>query len=491
MTTTMSETTLWQRNLASLIRSGLFSGAEVIDSKGLHAVVGIYGDGSHSAPLAKYGNRFRAEDAVTVVRQIAEPRPSLNSTEFRPPSSGNARAARVERIGDPFDHAAQAAQRCAADQVGSRKPPRGAGRAGLGPQPLCRRSGVPTSWPSACFAWFRYSWTNCTAIAPSPTAEATLLTEPDRTSPAAKTPGRLASSRNGGRSRRPEGRLGEGRPGQDEPLGVALDLRRQPVGPRLGSDEAEQRRRPQRPDLPRLLVDKLDLAEVSLARRPVNLGVAEHLDPGMFLDPPGQVGGHILVEVVASDHQVDLPHPGGEEDGGLTGGVAAADDHHLRPLAHLGLDGRGGVVDAAALELPAPFHRKSSVVGPGGDQHAPRRDGLSAVELDHREPPLERQAHGLGRDGDVSPELVRLHEGALRQLASRDPGREAQVVLDPHAPTSLSPGGPSLQHHRPQPLRRAVDRRREPRRPGPGHDQVVHPGLQRPAEAEGLREIAV
>lgn len=73
MTTTMSETTLWQRDLASLIRSGLFSGAEVIESKGLHSVVGIYGDGSHSAPLAKYGNRYRADDALAVVRQIAEP----------------------------------------------------------------------------------------------------------------------------------------------------------------------------------------------------------------------------------------------------------------------------------------------------------------------------------------------------------------------------------------------------------------------------------
>jgi hypothetical protein len=73
MTTTIAETTLWQRNLASLVRSGLFAGAEVIDSKGLHAVVGVYGDGSYSAPLAKYGNRYRAEDAVSVVRQLVEP----------------------------------------------------------------------------------------------------------------------------------------------------------------------------------------------------------------------------------------------------------------------------------------------------------------------------------------------------------------------------------------------------------------------------------
>src|SRR5947209_14884280 len=47
----------------------------------------------------------------------------------------------------------------------------------------------------------RYSWTNWTAIAPSPTAEATRLTEPARTSPAANTPARLVSSRNGWRRR--------------------------------------------------------------------------------------------------------------------------------------------------------------------------------------------------------------------------------------------------------------------------------------------------
>ena len=38
-----------------------------------------------------------------------------------------------------------------------------------------------------------------TAMAPSPTAEATRLTFPERTSPAAKTPGALVSSRRGGR----------------------------------------------------------------------------------------------------------------------------------------------------------------------------------------------------------------------------------------------------------------------------------------------------
>src|SRR5262249_51147662 len=44
------------------------------------------------------------------------------------------------------------------------------------------------------------SWARRIAIDPSPTAEATRFTEPWRTSPAAKTPGRLVSSEKGRRS---------------------------------------------------------------------------------------------------------------------------------------------------------------------------------------------------------------------------------------------------------------------------------------------------
>jgi hypothetical protein len=41
--------------------------------RGLHAVVGVYGDGSHSAPLAKYADRRRAEDVLGLVRRMADP----------------------------------------------------------------------------------------------------------------------------------------------------------------------------------------------------------------------------------------------------------------------------------------------------------------------------------------------------------------------------------------------------------------------------------
>ncbi len=55
-------------------------------------------------------------------------------------------------------------------------------------------------WPSSTITAFEtYSastrWTNCTAIDPSPTADATRFTLPDLISPTANTPGRLVSSR--------------------------------------------------------------------------------------------------------------------------------------------------------------------------------------------------------------------------------------------------------------------------------------------------------
>jgi len=72
----LADTQLWQRNLASLIRSGLFSRAETGENHGLHTVVGVYGDGTYSAPLAKYADARRADDAAFLVNQLASAEPS-------------------------------------------------------------------------------------------------------------------------------------------------------------------------------------------------------------------------------------------------------------------------------------------------------------------------------------------------------------------------------------------------------------------------------
>src|SRR5437764_438058 len=72
MSAKLAETQLWQRNLASLIRSGLFTRAEIGEANGLYTVVGVYGDGSHSAVLAKYADFRRATDAADLANLLAK-----------------------------------------------------------------------------------------------------------------------------------------------------------------------------------------------------------------------------------------------------------------------------------------------------------------------------------------------------------------------------------------------------------------------------------
>ena len=71
MTTKVAETQLWQQNLASLIRSGLFSRAATGELNGLFTVVGIYADQTSSAPVAKYSDLRRATDAANLVNRLA------------------------------------------------------------------------------------------------------------------------------------------------------------------------------------------------------------------------------------------------------------------------------------------------------------------------------------------------------------------------------------------------------------------------------------
>lgn len=71
MTAKLADIQLWQRNLASLIRSGLFTKAEIRRVNALHMIVGVYGDGTTSAPLAKYADIRRAEDSMFLINQLA------------------------------------------------------------------------------------------------------------------------------------------------------------------------------------------------------------------------------------------------------------------------------------------------------------------------------------------------------------------------------------------------------------------------------------
>lgn len=79
MMTKLAETQLWQRTLASLIRSGLFLRADTGESHGLYTVIGVYRDGTFSAPLAKYADARRALDAANLANQLSESHASIEA----------------------------------------------------------------------------------------------------------------------------------------------------------------------------------------------------------------------------------------------------------------------------------------------------------------------------------------------------------------------------------------------------------------------------
>ncbi len=79
MTAKLADTQLWQHNLISLIRSGLFLRAETRLSNGLFTVVGVYTDETTSAPLAKYSDPRRADDAANLVNRLASVIPAVEA----------------------------------------------------------------------------------------------------------------------------------------------------------------------------------------------------------------------------------------------------------------------------------------------------------------------------------------------------------------------------------------------------------------------------
>ena len=76
-------------------------------------------------------------------------------------------------------------------------------------------------------------------------------------------------------------------------------------------------------------------------------------------------------------------------------------------------------------------------------------------------------------DGESSTKLLCLHLSAIGKLLSRDPGREAKIVLDLGAGARLSARRDALYHQRRKPLRGSVHRRSKTRRTGADNDEVI------------------
>ncbi len=180
----------------------------------------------------------------------------------------------------------------------------------------------------------------------------------------------------------------------------------------------------------------------------------------------------------------------GEEDGGLPGGVRAADDDHGLVLARLGLGERRAVVDAAAVELLDARRLEPAVGDAGGhEQRVPGQLGAVGERHDALRPARLERADLLDRE-QLGAEAARLVVRAAREVGAREPVGEAEVVLDPRGLAGLAAGRLALHEHGAQALRGAVHGGGEPGRAAADDDQVVEVelGVRRQAEAPGELE---
>ena len=203
-----------------------------------------------------------------------------------------------------------------------------------------------------------------------------------------------------------------------------------------------------------------------------------------------QVLGHRLAEVGAAVQEGDEGAAAGQPDRRLRGRVAAADDADPLAAAELPLGRAGGVEDADPLVVVEVVDRQAPVFGAGREQHRAGDDLVAFLEPD--QVALLARLERLGAVGRrrAGAELARLGDRAAGQLAAADPGREAEVVLDPPRGAGLAAEHGALDHQRVEALGGAVDGGAEPGRAAAEDQQVdllalaqLQPDPQRRARA--------
>ena len=199
------------------------------------------------------------------------------------------------------------------------------------------------------------------------------------------------------------------------------------------------------------------------AQKVHDLRVAEHCDVGGGRDPIDQIARHRFREARPAHQHLHLARMAGEENRRLPRRVASAQQGHLFVAAESGLDRRGPVRDAAALELRQVRDLRAAIAGAGGHHHRPRPDTPAVGEVEDvhwiraRALGSAVQPLDLGGEAELHPELLRLGESARHQRLPRDTGGKAQIILNARAGAGLSSKGVRFQDQDREALRCSVD----------------------------------
>ena len=182
------------------------------------------------------------------------------------------------------------------------------------------------------------------------------------------------------------------------------------------------------------------------------------------------------------------PRVGGEEHRRLARGVAGADDVDVEAV-------RRSAPRCAPRRRRCPCRRAGRSRRSSSCRHATPHARM-IVRARRTSPPSRctcaspASMRVIGaRHQDLGSEPPRLLQRAARELVAGDARREAEVVLDPRRRAGLAAGRLALDDDRAEALRGAVDRRREPRRPGADDRRCRTPASAGSVvEAEQLRD---
>jgi hypothetical protein len=179
-----------------------------------------------------------------------------------------------------------------------------------------------------------------------------------------------------------------------------------------------------------------------------------------------QVLRHLVAQGVAAHQERHLLGVPGEVEGGLAGGVSGADDGHPAS-AHGSRLGRGGAVeDAPPDQRLQPFGAQPSPRDAHREDHRSRHHLLSIRGAQHVPVAARLERRRLLGEHHVGAEQPCLLAGAIGEVVAADAPGESGDVSDPRAGAGLASRDLALEDDRLEALRRGVDGRREPGRPG-------------------------
>ena len=190
---------------------------------------------------------------------------------------------------------------------------------------------------------------------------------------------------------------------------------------------------------------------------------------------------------------MELLDLGREEHAGLARRIAAADQRDLLARAELGLDRRGPIGDAGALELVEIGDVGPAVARARRDHDRARRASSAPLARSSAKPGCVRSSSQWSfvdreRDGELGAEFGRLGEGAAGERLAGNAGREAEIILDPRRRARLAAERARVEHEHRQAFGRAIDRGGEAGGPGADDRHVIDlVGIELGRDAEAGR----